>query len=416
MADPAESEPLIPPPPRAASVSRTNRNLWLAFTEEAKANRMYVAYAFKAMEEGYPEVAEVFLEVSGAETAHALQHLHVLGEVDSTFENLKRVIEEEMREASVMYPRMIRQAETEGRADAAGAFRLAFEGESRHAQLFSRAMERMRTRGTTTRPRTAPQLAEPAALVQATPAAAPRQDESVSYEQVRSEADRVAGLRRVRELVFGAQDGLISTVTVAATIMAATQDNGTAIIAGIGSAMAGTISMAAGTYLGSRATSQMEQGELEMEQREIARRPDEEHAELVATYRHDGYSYEEAEALADRLMLDRDLTLQVMAERELGISPEVTKDARKDAAVMGVSYILGSIVPLTAFIFFHNASAVLVSVLLTLIALAGVGVAKARISYRPVLPSVLEVTGIGAASGTLGYLLGDWLPRLFGAL
>jgi VIT1/CCC1 family predicted Fe2+/Mn2+ transporter len=219
----------------------------------------------------------------------------------------------------------------------------------------------------------------------------------------------------VRELVFGAQDGLISTVTVAATIMAATQNSTIAIIAGMGSAMAGTISMAAGTYLGSRATSQMEQGEIEMEQAEIARNPDEEHAELIATYRHDGYSYEEAERLADRLMQDSALTLQVMAERELGITPEAPQDPRKDALVMGASYTVGALLPLAAYVFRQDDSAVILSVMLTLIALAVVGLVKARIAYRPVLSSVAEVTGIGAASGTLGYLLGEYLPRLFGA-
>ena len=316
-----------------------------------------------------------------------------------------------------MYPRMIRQAETEGREDAAGAFRLAFEGEARHAQLFRSALERLERRGAIllrTPSAPAPAQAPTSAPTAAAPAEAAGES-PVTYEGVRGEMDRVAGLRRVRELVFGAQDGLISTVTVAATIMAASHDNRFAIIAGIGSAMAGTIAMAAGAYLGSRATSELEQGELEMEQSEILRRPDEEHAELVATYVHDGYSFEEAEALADRLMLDRDLTLQVMAERELGITTQIAQDPRKDALVMAVSYIGGAIVPLIAYIFVHDASAVLVSVILTLIGLAGIGVAKARITYRPILSSVLEVTGIGAASGALGYLLGEVLPRLFSA-
>ena len=114
MAQPQDAELTaagLPPPPATAQQSRTNRNLWMAFVEEAKANRVYIAYAMRAVEEGHPEIAEVFWEVSGAETAHALGHLRVLGEVGSTYENLKRVIEEEMREASVMYPRMIRQAE-----------------------------------------------------------------------------------------------------------------------------------------------------------------------------------------------------------------------------------------------------------------------------------------------------------------
>jgi VIT1/CCC1 family predicted Fe2+/Mn2+ transporter len=159
----------------------------------------------------------------------------------------------------------------------------------------------------------------------------------------------------------------------------------------------------------------MEEAELEEERREIVAHPDEEHAELVATYRHDGYSLEEADALADRVMLDRDLALKVLAERELGIQPEVAPDPRKDALVMAASYVVGGLIPLLAYVFLRDMAAIPVSIGLTLIALAIVGVAKARTAHRSVLASVLEVVGIGAASGGLGYLLGDWLPRLLGA-
>ncbi len=399
----------LPSPPDAVRQSRTNRNLWMAFVEEAKANRVYMAYAIKAVEEGHPEVAEVFWEVSGAETAHALGHLRVLGEVGSTYENLKRVIEEEMREASVMYPRMIRQAEEERRPDAAEAFRLAFEGESRHAKLFEQAFERLRSKQQVF----VPSLVTPAPG--GAPAVPAAETNETPYQEVEKERERVSGLRRIRELVFGAQDGLISTVAIAATMMAATQQNSVAVVAGLASAMAGTIAMAAGTYLGSRAASEMEEAEIALERTEIAAHPDEERAELVSTYRHDGYSMEEAEALADRIMQDRDLTLKVMAERELGISPEVAPDPRKDALVMGASYVLGGLVPLSAYIFLNDLAAIPLSIGLTLLALAGVGVSKARTAHRPVVPSVLEVTGIGAVSGLLGFLLGDLLPKAFGA-
>lgn len=396
-------------PPAATQTSRTNRNLWMAFVEEAKANRVYIAYAMKAIEEGHPEVAEVFWEVSGAETAHALGQLRVLGEVGTTYENLRRVIEEEMREASVMYPRMIRQAEEEHRPDAADAFRLAFEGETRHAKLFQQAFERLRS---------SQQVFVPSVVtpVQPAPVALPAEADDEPYQAVQKERERVSGLRRIRELVFGAQDGLISTVAIAATMMAATHENSFAIVAGLASAMAGTISMAAGTYLGSRAASEMEEAEIDLERREIASHPDEERAELVATYRHDGYSMEEAEALADRIMQDRDLALRVMTERELGISPEVSPDPRKDALVMGASYVVGGLVPLSAYVFFNDLAAIPVSIALTLLALAAVGISKARTAHRRVLPSVLEVTGIGAVSGLLGYLLGDLLPKLLGAV
>jgi VIT1/CCC1 family predicted Fe2+/Mn2+ transporter len=124
---------------------------------------------------------------------------------------------------------------------------------------------------------------------------------------------------------------------------------------------------------------------------------------------------EEAEALADRIMQDRELTLKVMAERELGISPEVAPNPRKDAAVMGASYVVGGLVPLSAYVLITDLRAIPVSIVFTLLALAAVGVSKARTAHRPVLPSVLEVTGIGAVSGLLGFLLGDLLPKAFGA-
>jgi VIT1/CCC1 family predicted Fe2+/Mn2+ transporter/rubrerythrin len=392
--------------PAIASTNRTNRNLWIAFMEEAKAKSVYQAYAMRAIEEGNPEVAEVFFEVGGAETAHSLQLLQVLGEVGSSYENLQRVIAEELREASLMYPRMIRQAELDGRPDAAAAFRLAYEGEARHARRFQQVIDQLRS-GQRAAP---PALTPMPAPVAAAPAAGP----SMTYEKVQSEKQRVAGLRRIRELVFGAQDGLISSVAIAATVMAATGENGIAVIAGLASACAGTISMAAGTYLGARATSEMEEAELEMERNELIGKPDEERAEIVATYRHDGYTLEEAERMADQLMEDRERALEVMAERELGITPEAPPEPKKDALVMGASYVVGGVLPIIPYLFLAGTSTIPVSIAFTLVALAVIGLVKARTVQRPVLPSVLQVTGVGAASGVLGYFLGDLLPRYFG--
>ena len=67
-------------------MDKTARNLWVAFLEEAKANRMYTAFGIRAMEENHPEIAQLFLEVAGAETAHAISHLKVVGQVKSTLE------------------------------------------------------------------------------------------------------------------------------------------------------------------------------------------------------------------------------------------------------------------------------------------------------------------------------------------
>ena len=78
-------------------LSNTDKNLWRAIVSEALANLKYNAYAIKAMEEGLPEVAQVFQEVSGAETIHGINHLRVSGEIGTSLENLRAVSAEEIQ-------------------------------------------------------------------------------------------------------------------------------------------------------------------------------------------------------------------------------------------------------------------------------------------------------------------------------
>ena len=110
-----------------STMTRTDRNLWNAIVSEAMAHLKYSAYAHKALEEGYPEVAQVFQEVAGAETIHGMNHLRVSGEVRSSVENLKNVVTGESKEISTMYPRMVKDALDDGRMDAADTFTLAMD-------------------------------------------------------------------------------------------------------------------------------------------------------------------------------------------------------------------------------------------------------------------------------------------------
>ena len=121
-------------------MDRTQRNLWSAFLGEAKANRLYVAYALKALDEGHPEVAQAFMEAAGAETIHALSHLKAMAEVKSSLENLKAVTEGEAYEFETMYPRMIADALNDARQDAADSFRQALQGEKHHLAIFLQAL------------------------------------------------------------------------------------------------------------------------------------------------------------------------------------------------------------------------------------------------------------------------------------
>ena len=120
-------------------MSKTETNLQQAITGEAKARLEYMAFAMQAMQEGHPEVAQLFLEAAGAETIHGISHLRVAGGVGTTWENLDEAANGEDYEIEEMYPRFVREAEEEGRGDAAASFRLALEREKHHRAMFKEA-------------------------------------------------------------------------------------------------------------------------------------------------------------------------------------------------------------------------------------------------------------------------------------
>lgn len=121
-------------------MSETETNLKKAIAGEAKARLEYTAFALQAMQEGHPEIAQLFMEAAGAETIHGISHLRVAGGIGSTLENLDHSANGEDDEIEVIYPGFIRQAEEEGRRDAAASFRLALERETHHRAMFKEAL------------------------------------------------------------------------------------------------------------------------------------------------------------------------------------------------------------------------------------------------------------------------------------
>lgn len=123
----------------------SKENLEAAFAGESQANRKYLAYAKKADEEGYNQVAKLFRAAADAETVHALAHLSVLQGVGSTEENLKAAINGETAEFTEMYPSFIEQAKAEGANDAKLSFMRANAVEKIHAGLYNSAFDNLGT-------------------------------------------------------------------------------------------------------------------------------------------------------------------------------------------------------------------------------------------------------------------------------
>mgnify|MGYP000297708251 FL=1 len=382
----------------------------------------YNAYAHRALEEGLPEIAQVFQEVAGAETIHGLNHLRVSGDIKSTLENLRTVTEGESKEFSTMYPRMIRDAQDEGRKDAADSFSLAMERERHHLEVFTQALDQLEARRTVAVAPPSPATETTAEAVEDTlgreraefaPVAANDLDTFVNATiELDRERWRVASLGRIREVVFGAQDGILSTVALVTSVAVALDSQTAVLVAGLAAAAAGTISMATGAYLGSRAEQDVQRAEIAREAQEIEEKPAEELAELVVIYQREGRSFKEARRMADEIAEDKELWLRTLVEKELGISPDETSNPMKDAAAMGLSFLLAASVPIIPHILLTGTAAISVSVAGALVALFVLGSLKGRLVQKSPILQGLEILGIGAVSAAIGFALGDGIPRL----
>jgi len=118
-------------------------NLKEAFAGESQANRKYLAFAKKADEEGYHQVAKLFRAAAAAETVHAHNHLTVMKGILSTEENLNEAIEGEVYEFTQMYPGFIEESKAEGDDAATWTFDVANKVEEIHANLYKKALENL---------------------------------------------------------------------------------------------------------------------------------------------------------------------------------------------------------------------------------------------------------------------------------
>ena len=400
------------------NMSKTDKNLWSAIVGAALAYLKYNAYAHRALEEGLPEIAQVFQEVAGAETIHGLNHLRVSGDIGSTLENLRTVTEGESKEFSTMYPRMIRDAQDEGRGDAADSFSLAMERERHHLEVFTQALDQLESRRIADVSQPAPSEA---------PTHVPRIQEQMEFArpattdldtfvsaaiELDRERWRVASLGRIREVVFGAQDGILSTVALVTSVAVALDSHTAVLVAGLAAAAAGTISMATGAFLGSRAEQDVQRAEIAREAQEIEEKPAEELAELVVIFQREGRTYEESRRMAEEIAEDKDLWIRTLVEKELGISPDETSSPIKDAGVMGLSFLVAASVPIIPHILLTGTSAIWVSIASALVGLFVLGSFKGRMVQKSPILQGLEILGIGAVSAAIGFALGEGIPRL----
>ncbi|MDQ3880484.1 MAG: VIT1/CCC1 transporter family protein [Chloroflexota bacterium] len=261
------------------------------------------------------------------------------------------------------------------------------------------------------------ELARPSARpARAQPRHAASFDREWLRQHLATERRQSSLLGEIREVIFGAQDGLVSTLAVVSTVGGATFDRFPILIAGIASALAGVFSMAAGEFMSSKSQREIFDAQIVDEREEVRERPGEAEAEIAYMFEEDGLPRDVATRVASSLANHPEVLLKTMVEKELGLRVEDhTGSPFQGALVMGAAFGAGALVPVLPYVFLPVRYGAYASVLATALVLFGLGVVKARWTRRNPFVSGLEILALGAFAGIAGYFFGSILPALLGA-
>lgn len=228
----------------------------------------------------------------------------------------------------------------------------------------------------------------------------------------------------IREVVFGAQDGLLTTLGLVAGVSGATTGRTSVLIAGFAGAVAGMLAMGAGAYIANLSQREVQQAEIDLERAELERNPKREMAELVELFTEDGLSKGDAATIAGMIARHPEAMLKAMAEKELGISSQAGSGVLQ-TVVIAVAFLLGALIPIVPWLFapevpifvlgpFDPSPALAFSVLVTGLALLAIGGWKSRLARRSPLVGGIQIASIGLACAGVAFLLGTVVPALLG--
>jgi VIT1/CCC1 family predicted Fe2+/Mn2+ transporter len=237
-------------------------------------------------------------------------------------------------------------------------------------------------------------------------------DERLHLERMKTEVLgmeqwEIRGGGGVRDMIFGANDGLVSTLAFVAGVVGAITNPSIVLLSGVAELFAGTISMAVGSYQSSKSELEVLERENQREQTKKEKTSKEEKAELIKFYEAEGFKKGEAEAIVDRIHKESKLPLQLSTLEELGLSPKELGNPVKAGVLCGASFGLAALVPILPFAFPINTwEALLASVTGTVLTLFGVGAMKTIFSRKNWVWSGLEMMAIGVSAAAITYVIG----------
>ena len=211
----------------------------------------------------------------------------------------------------------------------------------------------------------------------------------------------------LRAAVLGANDGLVSNLSLVMGVAGAEANAKSILLTGMAGLVAGACSMALGEWLSVNSSRELYEKQIETERFELDTVPDEEREEMVLIYQAKGLTEPQARALADRLMANKNTALDTLVREELGIDPgELGGSAWAAGATSFCLFASGALVPVAPYFVLNGWPAVIGSLVLSALALALVGAGTSLFTGRHVAFSMARQIAIGLVAAAITFGVG----------
>jgi len=208
----------------------------------------------------------------------------------------------------------------------------------------------------------------------------------------------------IRDIVIGMSDGLTVPFALAAGLSGAVQSSGIVVTAGIAEIVAGSIAMGLGGFLAGKTESDHYNSELQREYDEVERVPEQEKLEVREVFAGFGLSEKLQHEVVEEIAKDKDKWVDFMMRYELGLEKPQVNRATQSAVTIGISYIVGGIIPLSPYFFISSSvEALYYSCFITAFCLFIFGYFKSRVTGQPPFSGALKVLIIGALAAAAAF-------------
>ncbi|RKP58126.1 iron transporter [Cohnella endophytica] len=214
----------------------------------------------------------------------------------------------------------------------------------------------------------------------------------------------------IKDVVIGMADGLTVPFALAAGLSGTLSNSDLVVVAGFAEIAAGSIAMGLGGYLAARTDREHYMAELARERFEIVAYPDIEREEVAEILRAWHLPEPAVTAAVDAISNDPDLWVDFMMKHELGLEKPEAKRARNSSLTIGISYIVGGIIPLSPYILIDQSDiALITSSVVTLIALFVFGYVKGRFTGSKPFKSALQTMLVGGLAAGFAFMISSWI-------